>query len=262
MLTNTGEFVKVKKDKTAPSIGSIYQGKLITTSNWQKIITSAACLIFTLIISTEAYAYYIPTSIILLEGSLAAKIEINKWDRIISIEGTNKESEELLEVTSIKHTDIEDGLKKILQLNNKAEENLEIIIELDKDQNSDIEKKVQNILNNNKNNFPNENSANTTDNVTEKEQTTVDTKTQNNNSKENNQTKKPNDIEDNINLNKKESNQNSKLKSESKEETLPEMQQKTETKTNTKTQNNQNSIINNKENRIPSEKSDKNIKLK
>ncbi|GAA0182372.1 hypothetical protein SH2C18_47610 [Clostridium sediminicola] len=123
LMTDSGEFVHVKRNKSLLEMGSIYTGEIYTKLPLRKLIATAAVFLFFIFGSVEAYAYYTPTSTFVLGGVAEIEIKTNKWDKIISVNGLNNEGKAIIKETSVKHNSINNGLQKILETTKKSFEN-------------------------------------------------------------------------------------------------------------------------------------------
>lgn len=124
LMTQSGEFIDVKRNKLILEIGSIYTGEIYTKLPFRKLIATAAVFIFFIFGSAEAYAYYTPTSTFIIGGTVDIELKTNKWNKIISVNGLNNEGKELIEETYIKHTSIDNGLQKILETTKRTFEDV------------------------------------------------------------------------------------------------------------------------------------------
>ncbi len=114
LMTPNGEFVDVTINDTLPSIGSTYTGQIYKRPNFYKYIASAACLAFFTSIGGAAYAYYTPTTSVVVDINPSLELKLNRWNKIIKTIPLNKTGEQLASSIDIKNKDIDTGLTIIL----------------------------------------------------------------------------------------------------------------------------------------------------
>lgn len=114
IMTPNGEFAEVKITAAAPSIGSTYTGPIYTKYNTFKYVAAAACLIFFTSIGGGAYAYYTPTTSVVVDINPSLELKLNRWNRIIKTIPLNHEGEQLANSLNIKNKDIDTGLTMLL----------------------------------------------------------------------------------------------------------------------------------------------------
>lgn len=114
IMTDEGEFVEVKAKGKLPAIGSVYSNTIYKKIPVYKYISTAACLLFFILLGTQAYAYYTPVASVLININPALELKINKWDRIIKIIPVNADGKTILSSINIKNKSLDDGLDIIL----------------------------------------------------------------------------------------------------------------------------------------------------
>lgn len=115
IMTNNGEFLKVKIGKNKPNIGEIYSGEIIKEMPFYKYAAIAASLAFILLFSGVSYAYYIPSASVIIDINPSIKLQINRWDKIIKSIPLNKDGEKILSSLNIKNKSLNDGLNLIVE---------------------------------------------------------------------------------------------------------------------------------------------------
>lgn len=134
LLTNTGEFVKVRINTPSPSIGTIYSGKVINSFFLPKKALIAASLTIFILLNSMIYAYSKPTTSVLVDMDASFSLKLNHWNKIIKISPLNQAGEELLSSVAIKNKELSEGLNllfiKSYDENNDylMDDNCEIII--------------------------------------------------------------------------------------------------------------------------------------
>lgn len=115
ILTSEGEFAKVKIIGDSPLIGSTYTGLLESKLPFHKYIAAAACFILFISLGSTAYAYYTPTTSIVVDINPALELKVNKWNRIIKTAALNKDGEQMLASLNIKNKTLDEGLSMIVE---------------------------------------------------------------------------------------------------------------------------------------------------
>lgn len=134
LLTNTGEFVKVRINTPLPSIGSIYSGKVINSLPLTKKALIAASLTIFILFNSMIYAYSKPVTSVVVDMNASFSIKLNHWNKIIKISPLNQAGEELLSSVAIKNKELSEGLNLLFTKsyykdnNHLNEDNCEIII--------------------------------------------------------------------------------------------------------------------------------------
>jgi hypothetical protein len=116
IMTTSGEFVYIKTNKVLPNIGEIYSGELSKkTLPFYKYAITAASIMFVLVSSTFAYAYYTPVTTIVLSINPSVSLEANRWNKIINSKALNSDGLLLLDNIKLKNKSIDDGLELLIQ---------------------------------------------------------------------------------------------------------------------------------------------------
>lgn len=160
IMTSSGEFVYVKANRALPIIGEIHTGKLCTKSLLTyKYAITAASLMFILLSSTFAYAYYTPATTVVLSINPSVSLKANRWNRIISFKALNSDGVLILSKIKLKNKSIDAGLELLIKeaktenfINDKYEADKKIVsvdFVSNKDNTIDISN-FKNILDSNK----------------------------------------------------------------------------------------------------------------
>jgi hypothetical protein len=119
IMTDTGEFLKVKLNKNAVKIGELFTGEVSSKNAFFKYAAAAASLIFVLLSGSGAYAYYTPTASILVNINPSVKLQLNRWDRVIKSIPLNEDGSTLLQGLNLKNNSINSALDKIIDESKK-----------------------------------------------------------------------------------------------------------------------------------------------
>jgi len=116
IMTHSGEFVYIRIGKTLPKIGEINRGELYVKNlfNYKHIIT-AASLMFVILSSSFAYAYYSPVTTIVLSINPDISLKANRWNKIISIKALNLDGSTLISNIKLKNKSIDEGLELLVK---------------------------------------------------------------------------------------------------------------------------------------------------
>ena len=119
IMTDTGEFLKVKLNKNAVKIGELFTGEVSSKNAFYKYAAAAASLIFVLLSGSGAYAYYTPTASILVNINPSVKLQLNRWDRVIKSIPLNEDGSTLLQGLNLNNNSINSALDKIIDESKK-----------------------------------------------------------------------------------------------------------------------------------------------
>lgn len=114
IMTSNGEFVEVKLNKTAPSIGDVYTGEVSYSIPYYRYVAAVASIMFVLLIGGGAYAYSIPVSSTIISINPSLKLQANFVNRIIKVIPLNNDGIMLMKNLNIKNKTINDGLTTIV----------------------------------------------------------------------------------------------------------------------------------------------------
>jgi hypothetical protein len=115
IMTNRGEFLKVKVAKPIPNIGEVYTGEVAKETPFYKYAAAAASLLFVLFSGTASYAYYTPTASVVVNINPSIELKVNRWDRILKTTPLNSDGEKVLSSLDIKNKSLNDGLDLIVE---------------------------------------------------------------------------------------------------------------------------------------------------
>lgn len=119
IMTCYGEFFKVKITSKKPQVGEEYTGKIKKDNSLIRNFITAASLLFMILSGSGVYAYYTPTSSIVININPSIELKANRWDRIIKYSALNKDGETLLKSISIKNKPLSQGLNIIVEQSKK-----------------------------------------------------------------------------------------------------------------------------------------------
>lgn len=114
IMTNQGEFIKVKIGKIAPTVGEIYSAEKVKQIPFYKYTAAAASIAFTLLFGGVAYAYYSPVATVDININPSIRLDINRWEKIIKSMPLNTDGEKVLASLDIKNKALNDGLELIV----------------------------------------------------------------------------------------------------------------------------------------------------
>lgn len=75
-------------------------------------VAAAACLVLIALASGGGYVFFTPTAYISIDINPSLELGINRFDRIVSVEGYNAEAEELLESCGVYAEGIQSGTEE------------------------------------------------------------------------------------------------------------------------------------------------------
>lgn len=78
-------------------------------------VAAAACLVLIALASGGGYVFFTPTAYISIDINPSLELGINRFDRIVSVEGYNAEAEELLAELDIRFLPYQEGLQELLE---------------------------------------------------------------------------------------------------------------------------------------------------
>lgn len=114
-MTSSGQFLKLKIGRLKPAVGEFYTGELVKATPFYKYAAAAASLAFVLFSGTATYAYYTPTSSVVVDINPSIELKLNKWNRIIKAIPLNGDGEKVLNSLNVKHKSVNDGLDSIIE---------------------------------------------------------------------------------------------------------------------------------------------------
>lgn len=115
IMTAGGEFLYIRTSKVLPKIGAIHRGELYKKNLFNyKYAVTAASLMFVLISSSFAHAYYSPVTTIVLSNP-SVSLKANKWNKIISFKPLNSDGSLILSNIKLKNKSIDSGLELLVK---------------------------------------------------------------------------------------------------------------------------------------------------
>jgi hypothetical protein len=120
VVTKKNEFVKLVRNEHTPIKGEIYAGEVYKPSNYALKIFILLMFFICLMASFQYTMYLKPKLTLVVKMNATVKLKINKYDRIIKVEGINTKGKQSVENLKIKNQSINDGL--ILLMNRCIEE--------------------------------------------------------------------------------------------------------------------------------------------
>ena len=117
ILTSSGEFVYIKLSSNPTTLGQCIEGSLIENNN-KSIIKRLSLLVASLLLiflGSGVFIYNKPVSAVTISINPAVKLEVNRWNRIISIDFINEDGKKILSNLNLKNLDIEKALNIIVE---------------------------------------------------------------------------------------------------------------------------------------------------
>ena len=90
----------------------VYSKKRIGGIPVRAAVAAAACLVLVALASGGSYVFFTPTAYISIDINPSLELGINRFDRIVSVEGYNAEAEELLESCGVDAEGIQSGTEE------------------------------------------------------------------------------------------------------------------------------------------------------
>lgn len=114
LMTNSGEFVKIKFKGERPELGQIYTGEEEVKMPFYRFPVIAASIAIMMFCSTMAYAYYTPVASIRVKINPYVELKINRFARIIKVIPLNKDGTVLISSLNLKNKTLENGLHMLM----------------------------------------------------------------------------------------------------------------------------------------------------
>lgn len=114
VMTSSGEFLKLKINKTPPKVGEVYTGQIVKDIPFYKYAVTAATLTFIFLCSSTAYAYYTPVASVVVDINPSIKLDLNRWNRIIKTTPLNEDGKKVLSELKVQNKSLNDGLDSII----------------------------------------------------------------------------------------------------------------------------------------------------
>lgn len=116
VLSNSGEFLCIKKNKTIPIIGEEYSGTIYKKTNYLKTLTLVASFVLFISMTVIYKMYYEVYNTIEISINPSIRLYTNRNNNIIKIEGVNEDGKILLSKTkNLKGEDSEQAIIDIIE---------------------------------------------------------------------------------------------------------------------------------------------------
>ncbi len=92
----------------------VYSKKRIARIPVRAAVAVTACLVLVALASGGSYVFFTPTAYISIDINPSLELGINRFDRIVSVEGYNAEAEELLDGLDIRFLPYQEGIRELL----------------------------------------------------------------------------------------------------------------------------------------------------
>ncbi len=104
------------KDKTREFLYTTTHGyKRRKPVNYRRFVPAVACLLFLLAGWGGYHIYFTPTSVISVDVNPSVELGINRFDKVISVEGYNREGDQIAALLNVKYMNYTDALDRILK---------------------------------------------------------------------------------------------------------------------------------------------------
>ncbi|MFD3158403.1 anti-sigma factor domain-containing protein [Haloimpatiens sp. FM7330] len=115
IMTDSGQFVKVKTKGIKLNIGKEYRGEICNNTSFFFKPVIAACILVMIFMSVLARNYYTVIAYVSVNINPSVKLGINRWNKIIKIQPLNKDGEKIIKLLSINNKSLQDGLNLIVE---------------------------------------------------------------------------------------------------------------------------------------------------
>lgn len=92
----------------------VYSKKRIGGIPVRAAVAAAACLVLVALASGGSYVFFTPTAYISIDINPSLELGINRFDRIVSVEGYSEEAKELLDELDIRFLPYQEGIQELL----------------------------------------------------------------------------------------------------------------------------------------------------
>lgn len=110
IMTEDGQFIRVKIKDTVPQKGEIYSGEIYKKNPAYKHSLVAAIISFLIIFSGGMYTYYAPAAELTISINPSVQITLNRWNRIIDFTPLNDDGEKILLSLKLTNKTLDEGL--------------------------------------------------------------------------------------------------------------------------------------------------------
>lgn len=112
IMTETGEFARVKFGNSIPICGEDYEGYEVKDRNaFKKFLTSVAAAVFIFIL--VALDYYNPVKAVELDINSKIMLGLNRWNRVMTASTQDKNGGAVLNKVKIKNITLEEAVEKL-----------------------------------------------------------------------------------------------------------------------------------------------------
>jgi hypothetical protein len=110
IMTEDGQFIRVKIKNTMPQKGEIYSGEIYKKNPAYKHSLVAAIISFLVLLSGGMYTYYEPAAELTISINPSVQITLNRWNRIIDFTPLNDDGEKILLSLKLSNKTLDEGL--------------------------------------------------------------------------------------------------------------------------------------------------------
>lgn len=111
---------------------------------WKMVYAAAACLVLCLALVGGRHLYFSPTSIISIDVNPSIELSVNRFDKVVDVEGYNEDGVAFAETLDVLYQDYQQAMEEILNSDTitqclERNEFLSVaVVEIDQDQGQDI----------------------------------------------------------------------------------------------------------------------------
>lgn len=102
------------KDRTLAYVTARAGGRSSAIPVHRRLMPLAACLLLLAVCLTGYWAYFTPTAAISIDINPSLELEINRFDKVLSVEGYNEDGQALASTLDVRFLDYEQALDQIL----------------------------------------------------------------------------------------------------------------------------------------------------
>lgn len=112
ILTQSGEFTKVKFTDSVPVLGEIYCGDIYLSSKPR--LSLIAAIVAFILLTGSLFSYMVPAYAVTVKINPSIKLKVNLWNRIIKAEGLNNDGNKLLASLNLNNMSPDNAFEKLI----------------------------------------------------------------------------------------------------------------------------------------------------
>ena len=102
------------KERTMAFVAGYTAGRAQRSWGYRRLVPLAACLLLVAVCLTGYWAYFVPTAAISIDVNPSLELGINRFDKVISVEGYNEEGQALADSLDVRFLDYTQAIDQIL----------------------------------------------------------------------------------------------------------------------------------------------------